>query len=292
MGLGMMRLPHSPQWLIQQDRKVEAGLVLTWLRDIDMSSWASPGTSAENAQEDSTQLEIDAKCPMALATDQEIDGGDSTSLSAFLRCPATWTSFWVMFFKQASGGVPIFYYKANILTALGFGNHVGVLTVLLISLRGGATFAGAMLAGHLGYRDSLLLGSCGATVSMLGMTLCPLTAHSLPVLSGAMAFALLAANIVFFEISFGTVSHQLAAELFPHKHRQRGIAWSHLCNYPLKGISLQIYPLVQSATGVVPIWTALAVVNVAGFLTVHHLVPAISSGTAELREEPELELGD
>lgn len=281
--LGIASLPHSPRWILCNsnsltltERRSEALDALKLLRPRLRSP---PGASLiescclHDEWERQIQVELEGMCSSTTTVHVDESEGPVSVVHKFLNLPGTWKTFWVMFFSQCNGCVAIFYYKANVLTAIGLGSHAGSLTAFMMAVRSIAIPWGAMMAGSLGYRDSLILGSLGASVSMVGMSLCQS--------SGVASLVFLVANTTAFQLSFGTIGHQVAAELFPQQHRQRGIAWAHICNAPLKALSLQLFPVVLSHAGPGPVWIVYAAVNAAGILMMYKMLPEMQGKSLE-----------
>eukprot|EP00928_Gymnodinium_smaydae_P048415 TRINITY_DN32368_c0_g1_i1.p1 TRINITY_DN32368_c0_g1~~TRINITY_DN32368_c0_g1_i1.p1 ORF type:complete len:583 (+),score=57.41 TRINITY_DN32368_c0_g1_i1:119-1867(+) len=287
MAVGMLSLPHSPRWLLRQSGPVVRGVgrrerALQALKNLRSTTISREGF--ENSDdcyewEQQLQVEIDTICsdaPGPFPGDKA-----ASSLSMFVRHPATWTTFAVILFKNGCGSVAMSYYSASVLASLGCGHHFAILAGGLAALRWASLPVGAVLVGRMGARGTMLLGSLGATASMAGLYMCQSAAPLAPTLMSVASVLCLALNTASFEISFGTVSHQLAADLFSQELRQRGLAWTHLCNYPLKGTCVQLFPLILAHAGPAPTWAILTGVNLLGFVAVFRLVPETSGKSLE-----------
>jgi len=173
-----------------------------------------------------------------------------------------------------------------------FRDHFSSLGMVLMVVRLVSTPFGIVLMDHLGRRGSLLLGTLGSTASMAGLAAAHLLGNIAPDSMLFISFGCLAASTAIFELCLGTTPFTLTSELYSQRYRQQGLALSHVCNYSVKAVAMQLFPLVLTHAGLVPLWTLFAVINGAGFIVLFRIVPETSGRSLEaVAEELELEEG-
>lgn len=275
-GAGMLLLPHSPRWLAHADADALRGSGLYGDgRSLALASLKLLG------RDDPEELE------MICARPAEQKSASGTDVWDMLRHPATEISAMVNFIKQANGTIAMTTYLAPVLAAMGFQSHLATVSVALTAVRSVATPMGIVLMDRLGRRGSLLLGCLGTSASMSVLVL----SHAGGGLM-ALSFGSLVASTALFELCWAPTSFQLTTELYPQPMRQHGLALSHVFNYGVKAMEMQIFPLALGGLGLSPLFVAFALVNTAGAVAVYHLVPETCGRSLEevqLWEEGERE---
>lgn len=285
-GAGMLMLPHSPRWLAHAD---SASIASCGLRgDSQSLALASLKVLRPRRKDEELLTELSIICQGSRNTETP-----NADVWEMLRHPATEISAMLNFFKQANGTIAVTTYLAPVMAAMGFRDHLATFSVVvepwemrvLTAVRSVSTPMGIVLMDKLGRRGSLLLGCLGSAGSMSVLVLSNTFGHA----SGLMtlSFASLVASSALFELCWAPTSFQLTTELYPQELRQHGLALSHVFNYGIKALEMQLFPLLLGVTGLSPLFGAFAAVNVAGALAVFHLVPETSGRSLE---EVELQL--
>jgi len=275
-GAGMLLLPHSPRWLAHADGESIAACGLHG----DSQTLALASLKALRPQRKDEELleELTMICQGSRKT-QDSPNADVWEM---LRHPATEISAMVNFVKQANGTIAVTTYLAPVMAAMGFQDHLATFSVVLTAVRSVSTPMGIVLMDRLGRRGSLLLGCLGSASSMSVLVF----SHTF---GGAglmtMSFASLVASAALFELCWAPTSFQLTTELYPQELRQHGLALSHVFNYGVKALEMQLFPLVLNLAGLSPLFTAFAAVNCAGALAVYHMVPETCGRSLEEVEE-------
>ncbi|CAE7942712.1 unnamed protein product [Symbiodinium sp. KB8] len=265
-GIGMASLPHSPRWLVHGSDAASAER-----RSLALESLQTLRPCVDpNERQLELQKELDIICqgmrgdkeePVPLNV-RELFQHPATEINALLTC-----------FKQANGTVCLTTYLAPVMAAMGFQNHLTTLGVVLMTVRSVATPMGIVLMDRLGRRGSLLLGCLGSSVSMSTLLLSHILGSHASTGLMTLSFTSLAASAAIFELCWAPTSFQLTTELYPQRLRQHGLALSHVFNYAVKALEMQVFPMALALAGLTPVFTVFAVVNAAGSLVVYHTVP-------------------
>lgn len=284
-GIGMASLPHSPRWLVHGSDAASAER-----RSLALESLQTLRPCVDpNERQLELQKELDIICqgmrgdkeePVPLNV-HELFQHPATEINALLTC-----------FKQANGTVCLTTYLAPVMAAMGFQNHLTTLGVVLMTVRSVATPMGIVLMDRLGRRGSLLLGCLGSSVSMSTLLLSHILGSHASTGLMTLSFTSLAASAAIFELCWAPTSFQLTTELYPQRLRQHGLALSHVFNYAVKALEMQVFPMALALAGLTPVFTVFAVVNAAGSLVVYHAVPETCGRSLEEVERELLEDSD
>lgn len=281
MSWGIWTLPQSPLWLMQNGPGTDAST--RRLAAIAALQALRPDRLTDAAQElERLCPDGDEECsstPAAASTPNQQHPCEEAL--AFMTSPATQISTAVMFFKQAGGCVAITTYLAPILAALGFQDHFTSLGMVLMAVRGVSTPVGVLLMDRLGRRGCLLLGTLGGATSMGGLMVTHLLGPVAPQSMLLASFGCLAASTGLFELGMASTPFMLSSELYRQQQRQHGLALAHVCNYAVKAVGVQAFPLVLSYGGLLPLWTIFALINGVGFVVVYRVVPETAGRNLE-----------
>jgi len=284
-GIGMASLPHSPRWLVHGSDAASAERRSLALESLET---LRPSIDPHERQLE-LQKELDVICqgmrgdkeePVPLNV-RELFQHPATEISALLTC-----------FKQANGTVCLTTYLAPVMAAMGFQNHLTTLGVVLMTVRSVATPLGIVLMDRLGRRGSLLLGCLGSSVSMSTLLLSHILGSHASAGLMTLSFTSLAASAAIFELCWAPTSFQLTTELYPQRLRQHGLALSHVFNYAVKALEMQVFPMALAIAGLTPVFAVFVVINAAGSLVVYHVVPETCGRSLEEVERELLEDSD
>jgi sugar porter (SP) family MFS transporter len=202
--LGMVRLPESPRWLVEQNRAPEARAVLDRLRATDMEALG-----------EMREIEDVVRASQ---------GGGKAGFRQLWRPwvrPATVAALGVAAFTQFSGLEMMIYYTPTILANAGFGNSAALMaSVGLAAMFVLMTAVGRVIVDRVGRRRLMLVMIPGSVVSLAVLG----SLFHAGVAEGPYAWTIVAALLVFMVFNAGgiqVVGWLLGAEMFPLAIRGR-----------------------------------------------------------------------
>jgi SP family arabinose:H+ symporter-like MFS transporter len=244
--LMLVGVPHSPRWLVSQNRLAEA---LTILETI-----GAPNSEAE-LEEIAESLRIDQhnrpkrlfrrryKIPILLAI----------TIAAF---------------NQLSGINAILYYLNDIFVSAGFSRLSGSLQAVIIgTVNLAATLLAMTLIDKIGRRTLLLIGCVGMTLCLSGIAAIFASGKYQSVL---MIF--LTGYIASFALSSGSVIWVYMSEIFPTSIRVKGQALGSAALWIMNGIISQAFPSLAAKSASLP-FVFFAMMMAAQFVVTLSLFP-------------------
>jgi SP family arabinose:H+ symporter-like MFS transporter len=194
----LLSIPHSPRWLVTQDRIEDARRTVERL-----------GHSAPDAE----LKDIIASLHMEKASHRE---------PLFKRAYfyPIMLAITLAAFNQLSGINAVLYYLNDIFASAGFsGVSGGVQTVIVGAVNFASTIVAMSLIDRLGRKTLLLIGCIGMTITLSGIAAIFISSRWRSAL-----IYLLAAYIASFAISSGAVIWVYMSEIFPNAVRVKGQA--------------------------------------------------------------------
>jgi MFS transporter, SP family, galactose:H+ symporter len=263
LGLGMIRMPDSPGWLIMQKRNQDAHKTLSRI---------SPQSNPDkDIQEISHSL-------------QQQKSGWRELLRPMVK-PALIVGVGLALFQQITGINTVIYYAPTIFQFAGISSAsnailataaVGVVNIIL-------TAVAMTLLDKVGRRPLLLIGLAGMVVSILVLGV----AFSMPQTSstGAIAVVALMAYVGFFAVGLGPVFWLLISEIYPLKIRGKAMSIATEANWGANLIVALTFLSMVAVIGHSGTFWFYGAVGVAAWIFSYMLVPETRGRTLESIED-------
>lgn len=258
--IGMLFMPESPRWLLQNEREAEARKILLLTRDAD---------KIESEIRSIKEVRPEGKVPL------------SELFSPLMR-PLLFIGVGVAIFQQIIGTNTIIYYTPTILTDSGMGSSsaiagtigIGIVNVLF-------TIIGILLIDKIGRRMLMLIGNVGMSIALgiLGVSTLFFQAPSWLLLGCLCLF------MVAYSASWGMVVWVVLAEIFPLKIRGTAMGFASTSLWLANIVVSLSFPVLLSSLGASVLFLIYATIGVAAFLFVLKFVPETKGKTLEEIEE-------
>lgn len=253
LGLGMLRQPESPAWLVEQEREDEAREILGRVRDRpeDVDSEVSEVQSVARQRE-----------------------GVSALFGPGVR-PALVIGVALAVIQQFTGINTVIYYAPTLLESAGLGEHaaiggtviVGVINVLL-------TIVAIRLLDRVGRRPLLLGGTAGMILGLVVLAVSFIgQGDSIDQLHAGIAIAALCLYVGSFAIGLGPVFWLLISEIYPLRVRGSAMSLAGVANWLANFVVAISYLSVLSAAGRPATFFGLAVITLLSFVFMQRRVP-------------------
>ena len=263
LGLGMLKMPESPRWLLKHGREQEAGSVLSRIR-------GTSNVEVEFAEMRNTLLESDGR-------------GHWSELWAPEVRPALMIGVGLAIFQQITGINTVIYYAPTIIQSAGIPSASGaILATAGIGIVNVITTVFAMwLIDRAGRRPLLLIGIAGMIVSLAVLGV----AFTIPGGAAWISVVCLMAYVASFAISLGPIFWLLTSEIYPLKLRGLAQGTAATTNWSANLlVSMTFLTLIQALGPSRTFWL-YGLLAVASWIFSYSLVPETKGRSLEEIEQ-------
>ncbi|GAA3760990.1 sugar porter family MFS transporter [Microbacterium kribbense] len=231
LAVGMLTVPHTPRWLMEQGREDDARDVLTRLRGSDPDA------------------DIDKEIRGIQEAKQK---EESTTLRDLLRPnirPLIWIGIGLAVFQQFVGINTVIYYAPTILSKTGLTDNAAITQTVFVGVTNVVfTIVAVLLLDKVGRRMLLLIGTAGLTVAIvfLGVFFAsPALQHD----ASYLALIALLVYIASFAVGLGPVFWLMISEIYPTGVRSKAMSvatvFNWAANFVVAGTFLTLISLIS-----------------------------------------------
>jgi sugar porter (SP) family MFS transporter len=261
--VGMIFMPESPRWLVEQGRESEARSTLSRIRE-----------------EAGLDEEIGEMKRMA-----EVEENDLGEVFKPWIRPALVVGIGLAIFQQITGINTVIYYAQTILESTGFGDVASILATVGIGVINVVmTVVAILLLDRVGRRPLLI----GGLVGMFGMLLVLGGVFYLPGLGGALGYLAtgsLMLYVAFFAIGLGPVFWLLIAEIYPLNVRGTAMGVATVVNWLANLAVAQLFPQLFDLIGPAFTFWLFALLTAGAIVFSQYFVPETNGRTLEEIED-------
>ena len=267
--VGMIPMPETPRFLVQEGEEGEAREVLEELKTDDPQADEAPDRKIEEIRE---------------VDEQEEGGGWQLLKEPWVR-PALVVAIGLAVFQQLVGINTIIYYAPTTLTSVGFGPESAIYANLVIGvLNVGMTVLAIRLIDRVGRKPMLLTGLIGMVLSLfvLGISSEVLAEpNSAGDPAAIVTLLCLAGFIVSFAATWGPVVWVMLPEVLPLSIRGTAMGVAILLHWGANFLVSQTFPIMLDAWSAGPVFIGYGVIGVIAFLFVRAKVPETKGRSLE-----------
>ena len=231
LAIGMLTVPHTPRWLMEQHREDEAREVLERLRGSD------------------PEADIDGEIE-EIRKAKELE--TSTTMRDLLRPnirPLLWIGIGLAVFQQFVGINTVIYYAPTILSKTGLTNSASIAQTVFVGVTNLVfTIVAVLLLDKVGRRRLLLIGTVGLTVAIIFLGIF-FASPSLQHHASYLALVALLVYIASFAIGLGPVFWLMISEIYPTGIRSKamsvGTVFNWAANFVVAGTFLTLISLIS-----------------------------------------------
>ncbi len=231
LAIGMLTVPHTPRWLMEQGREDDARSVLEKLRSSD------PDADIDQEIED-----------IKKAKDQE----KSTKLRDLLKPnirPLLVIGIGLAVFQQFVGINTVIYYAPTILAKTGLTNSASITQTIFVGVTNVVfTIIAVLLLDRVGRRRLLLIGTIGLTVSIIFLGVF-FASPALQQHASYLALVALMVYIASFAVGLGPVFWLMISEIYPTGIRSKSMSvatvFNWAANFLVAGTFLTLISLIS-----------------------------------------------
>ncbi|WP_323173610.1 sugar porter family MFS transporter [Natrialba sp. PRR66] len=255
---GIVFMPESPRWLVEQDREQRARSILSRIRN---------------------GANIDAEMEDILHMSKRDEGGFRDLLQPWLR-PVLIVGLGLAVLQQITGINAVVYYAPTILESAGYSDIASLFgTIGIGSINVLLTLAAVFLVDRVGRRPLLLVGLVGMFASLTVLAV----AYVLPGMGGVIGpvtIASLMLFVAFHAVSLGSVVWLVISEIFPLNIRGAAMGVTTLVLWFSNFLVAQFFPSLFEI-GPTVAFAVFAGITAAGLAFVYALVPETKGRTLE-----------
>src|SRR4051794_980556 len=253
LGLGMLRQPESPAWLVEQEREDEARQILGRVRQ----------------RPEDVEAEIDEV--QTVARQRE---GVSALFGPAVR-PALVVGVALAIIQQITGINTVIYYAPTLLEGAGLGQHAAIGgTVIVGAINVLLTVVAILLLDRIGRRPLLLGGTAGMIVGLVVLASSFIgQGDNIDHLHAGIAIAALCLYIGSFAIGLGPVFWLLISEIYPLRVRGSAMSIAGVANWLANFVVAISYLSILAWAGRPATFFGLAVITLVSYVFMRARVP-------------------